>query len=496
MASAGTYSCTVTCPCGSLSTPSLALTSLAAPVAPVGTGTTILGPGAANISATGTDVHWFNAATNGAEVGAGNNFTTPLISSTTSYWAEARNTAAGQNLTVGRAANTIQGSYSSTKQWLTFDANVPFKLQSFKVQANSTGQRHFVMVDRLGNLIAEKYIEIPAGLNTITVNWDVPAGVQHKISAFDDNTEVVRDLWINTSGVAYPYPIGTLGAITGSTGGSSTYYYLYDWVVTTPSVVAASARTQVTATVTIVVTVAPKVFLEGPYDNVSGLMRDDLRVAGLVPLTEPYTALGYAQVSGGGGETTTTGMLATTGNTAVVDWILLELRNSVTPSTIVATRCGLLLRNGSIIAADGSSIRFVASAGNYFVSVRHRNHLGCMIAAATSLNTTTTPIDFSNSATSTWGSSARKQIGSTMVLWAGQTTVDGVVKYTGTNNDRDPILLDIGGAIPTNTVNGYMGTDVNLDGVVKYTGIANDRDPILINIGGAIPTNTLIEQLP
>jgi hypothetical protein len=38
--------------------------------------------------------------------------------------------------------------------------------------------------------------------------------------------------------------------------------------------------------------------------------------------------------------------------------------------------------------------------------------------------------------------------------------------------------------------------DNNLDGAVKYTGAGNDRDVILNNIGGVIPTNTRIEQLP
>jgi hypothetical protein len=37
---------------------------------------------------------------------------------------------------------------------------------------------------------------------------------------------------------------------------------------------------------------------------------------------------------------------------------------------------------------------------------------------------------------------------------------------------------------------------VTLDGVVKYTGAGNDKDPILINIGGGSATNTVEEQLP
>jgi len=37
---------------------------------------------------------------------------------------------------------------------------------------------------------------------------------------------------------------------------------------------------------------------------------------------------------------------------------------------------------------------------------------------------------------------------------------------------------------------------VTLDGVVKYTGLENDRDIILVNIGGTVPTDTREEQLP
>ena len=57
-------------------------------------------------------------------------------------------------------------------------------------------------------------------------------------------------------------------------------------------------------------------------------------------------------------------------------------------------------------------------------------------------------------------------------------------------------MTDIGGSVPTNTITGYLLSDVNLDGAVKYVGSGNDRDPILTNIGGSIPTNTLNEQLP
>ena len=58
------------------------------------------------------------------------------------------------------------------------------------------------------------------------------------------------------------------------------------------------------------------------------------------------------------------------------------------------------------------------------------------------------------------------------------------------------ILLAIGGVIPTTVVTGYRQEDLNLDGDVKYTNINNDRDLILQSIGGVIPTTIRYEQLP
>ena len=73
---------------------------------------------------------------------------------------------------------------------------------------------------------------------------------------------------------------------------------------------------------------------------------------------------------------------------------------------------------------------------------------------------------------------------------------DTSLRYTGSGNDRDPILVAVGSTTPNNTAPGYLPADVNLDGTVKYTGSANDRDPILVNVGSTTPNNTRTEQLP
>ena len=42
----------------------------------------------------------------------------------------------------------------------------------------------------------------------------------------------------------------------------------------------------------------------------------------------------------------------------------------------------------------------------------------------------------------------------------------------------------------------YHRRDTNLDGEIKYTGSANDRDVILINVGSTTPNHTRTQQLP
>ena len=44
--------------------------------------------------------------------------------------------------------------------------------------------------------------------------------------------------------------------------------------------------------------------------------------------------------------------------------------------------------------------------------------------------------------------------------------------------------------------NVYDRRDTNLDGVIKYTGSGNDRDIILTNVGSTMPNNTRTQQLP
>jgi hypothetical protein len=191
--------------------------------------------------------------------------------------------------------------------------------------------------------------------------------------------------------------------------------------------------------------------LQGPYNSGNGLMNDALRSNGLVPLTEPYTALGYDFV-GGGGESTTAPVLAVTGNDAIVDWMVVELRDANDPTVIKASKCALVQRDGDIVATDGlSPVSFNEPPGNYHIAVLHRNHLGAMTFAPQVLGRSPVDLDFTLAGTPTYGIDARKHMNGKELLWAGDVSFNGLLQYVGEGNDRDPVLVNIGGSVPTNT---------------------------------------------
>jgi len=238
-------------------------------------------------------------------------------------------------------------------------------------------------------------------------------------------------------------------------------------------------------------------FLSGPYNTEFFQMNDGLRSGGYVPLTEPYTTLGYTHVGVGGGESIDASVLLVTGSNAIIDWVFLELRNNLDNTDVLATRSALVQADGDIVEVDGSSaVEFNIASDDYYISVQHRNHLSIMSFNAIALGDAPVVVNFTDGSTATYGTDAQIDVLGTSVMWSGDVTNDGIIKYTGSFNDRDRVLLEIGGLMPTNTTTGYKQEDVNMDGTVKYTGSENDRDIILVNIGGLVPTATVIEQMP
>ena len=57
-------------------------------------------------------------------------------------------------------------------------------------------------------------------------------------------------------------------------------------------------------------------------------------------------------------------------------------------------------------------------------------------------------------------------------------------------------LFGLGGRQVRVRLSGYWREDLNMDGTAKYTGSLNDRDRILVNVGPTTPNNTRVATLP
>ncbi|MCB0794714.1 MAG: fibronectin type III domain-containing protein [Flavobacteriales bacterium] len=353
--------------------------------------------------------------------------------------------------------------------------------------------------------VASEAVAIDAGSLNVRfggwfANWqgtDLPKMSVEFLAAGGASLGVTAEIGSNTGTWTFvdhyvPIPVGTRtlrAVLTGTRqAGLDNDSYMDDLTMSLVEGTACSAP---------FVNVPVRTLLEGPFEEGSGLMEDGLRAQQLIPLQEPFTALGFVHAGEGGGETILPNVLQTTGTNAVVDWALIELRSGTAANTVMATRSCLLLRNGMLVDTDGaSSPRIQVPPGEYHLVIRHRNHLAAMTGQPIALGNSLTTIDLSDPLIPLYGTEAMKTVGTTRVHWAADVTRNGQLKYAGSGNDRDAILQQIGGSVPTSVTTGYHSEDVNLDGVVKYAGSANDRDRILQNIGGSIPTAVRNGQVP
>lgn len=201
-----------------------------APTVPSATGGSVCAGGSAQLSASGTgSVKWYNAASNGTLVGTGNNYTTPTLTSSTTYYAV--NTVTNAPVYGGPANNTVFGGGSnfngSTARYLIFDVLQPCTLKTVVVVANSAGNRVIELRDASGTVIQSSTINVAAGTQTLTLNFNLTPGSNYQLGTGG----TLVDLYRNNTGSGYPYNIGGMVNITSADAGSSYYYYYYNWQV-------------------------------------------------------------------------------------------------------------------------------------------------------------------------------------------------------------------------------------------------------------------------
>src|SRR5690606_17711464 len=178
---------------------------------------------------TADDIRWYNAAVGGTQLGTGETFNTPVLNTTTSYWAEARvpnpamGTPASGGARVAPATNSGTTVNTASDPWgLSFNATQGFILNSVDVFLTSSipGTVVLYFKDSNYNIIETFNIPVPAGGSssspvqyTLPLNLTVPQGNQYRLLV-ESGPAMVRELAVAS---AFPAPIGSVGVVTGGT---------------------------------------------------------------------------------------------------------------------------------------------------------------------------------------------------------------------------------------------------------------------------------------
>ena len=244
-----------------------------------------------------------------------------------------------------------------------------------------------------------------------------------------------------------------------------------------------------------------RAYLQGAYNTQTGLMTDKLLTKGFLPKPQPFdklvTSFGYTVFEGVppfnhfGKEVMSDSVKAMPAGNTPVDWMLLELRDVEDPVKRVAAKATLLQRDGDVINAETGSTNIVfrgVPPGDYYVVLRHRNHIGVMTATRLSLTETATVIDFTQPSYAVYGNNQRYLAGDKAFLWAGDANNSNSVVGSGPGSDAN-IMLGSLLISPDNTLvtthfkmAGYYATDLNLDGLTVFSGPGNDLNLLFGNI--------------
>ena len=241
-----------------------------------------------------------------------------------------------------------------------------------------------------------------------------------------------------------------------------------------------------------------KTFLQGAYST--SLVRHKnvtttwAAILNANALSQPYN---LAPFSYSGTESVSAGFFTSTAATTdILDWVLVELRDATSPATLISRHAAFTREDGRIVELDGvSDVSFDNVVnGNYFMVIRHRNHLAIRTATvrtvdATMCNVVPAVYDFSSAQSQAFQNIAittnpaqRDLTGGVFGMWGGNGNSDGFVRATGLASQNDFLfLLNAMGFNPANIINNvYNKADLNLDGIVRATGLTSINDYLFL----------------
>ena len=219
-------------------------------------GVSCTSPAVFNLTASatpGASIDWYENASGGAPIATGATFTTPSLTETTVYYVSA---SEGSSVEPAAKPTYTTTPNTSGNAWgLVFDVvNTPIVINSVEVYSVGTGGSMVVELrDNTGTLVTSVGpFTYPAGSTanpipvTFNLNLPVDIGTGWRIQSASMTGALIRE----TSGNTYPYvsPSGNVAITSGfiTNPGSATYYWFYNWQVTTGC---SSERLPVTAAV-------------------------------------------------------------------------------------------------------------------------------------------------------------------------------------------------------------------------------------------------------
>jgi len=190
-----------------------------------------------------------------------------------------------------------------------------------------------------------------------------------------------------------------------------------------------------------------RLFLEGPYLSSGDTMSAGLRTSGFIPARSPFAE----------DSVTASGIPAN-----AVDWLLIQLRTEPSGAPVLS-RSVFLLSDGTTAAPEGTAgpIKLKAHAGQYYLVIKHRNHLAVMSKTAQAFDSEGPGLyNFSTGTDRYYNDDAKLLETGVYGVYAGDANGSGTVDASdrsATWNDRN--------------LSGYLGADCNLSGTVD----ASDR---------------------
>lgn len=197
----------------------------------------------------GGEVHWYGHPTGTVLLAVGDTFETPPMPwGEIFFYAESVHTYNSQEQPGGKPDNAGPGGLPSQGAYTFFDAWQPFTIASVRVYVPDdapSGVRNIQLMDEFENLLDEATFELEPGEHVLELEFEVPVGTNFTLRCPQN------DLFRNSGGVQYPYPIGDdgeLGELTTSFFGDDYYYYFYDWKVRGEAIQCRSERVEISVT--------------------------------------------------------------------------------------------------------------------------------------------------------------------------------------------------------------------------------------------------------